>query len=429
LNVLIIGSGGREQAIANAFSRSKKTDRIIVAPGNAGIARHYSTITLPGFGDILSYCEQEQIGLVFIGPEIPIEAGLADYLRSCSIPVVGPSAKAARIETSKSFAKDLMQKYNIPTARGWIADNFETAVSIIDKSHFPIVLKADGLAAGKGVFIAGDRVEARRFLQDTMINGCFGSAGNSVLIEEFLEGWEVSLFVFCDGENFRTTLFSQDHKQLHDNDMGPNTGGMGAFAPVPNAEAYREEIEQKIIKPVLAALKSEGCPYQGVLYCGLMITAEGAKVIEFNCRFGDPETQALLPLLNSDFLDVCLHITQNKVDKLRLEWIEDSSVAVVLASDGYPGTYKKGLPIQIEPSIEDSVIYAGVDSGKEHGAMSLELITAGGRVLNILGRGKDLQQARSDAYSKVVLGQFDGMTFRKDIGLRKNEIPEPIRDL
>ncbi|MDD2332301.1 MAG: phosphoribosylamine--glycine ligase, partial [Candidatus Cloacimonetes bacterium] len=281
---------------------------------------------------------------------------------------------------------------------------------------FPLVHKADGLAAGKGVVIDKDKEQAEDFVHNTMENEIFSNAGTGLVIEEFLQGWEVSLFAFTDGVNFKTTLFSQDHKQAYDHDQGPNTGGMGAYAPVPEAEYYRQEIESKIIDPVLAALREEGCPYEGILYAGLMITKDGAKVIEFNCRFGDPETQVVLPLLETDFLDVCQAINNHKIDKLELKWKDSSCVCVVLASQGYPGTYEKGNEISIPVDIETRIIYAGVGNNQD------KLLSTGGRVLGVLGLGPELEEAIHDAYQNVSKVFFRGMTFRKDIGRRTNKL-------
>ncbi|MDP2172785.1 MAG: phosphoribosylamine--glycine ligase [Candidatus Cloacimonadaceae bacterium] len=415
MKVLIIGSGGREHALANAFAKSAQVTELIVAPGNPGIAIEHRCAPLKSNFEILSWCLENHPDIVFVGPEQPLSEGLADDLRENGIKCIGPSKAAARIETSKIFAKELMQKHGIPTAAYFKTDNYQIAKAYLAANkQYPIVLKADGLAAGKGVIIVQDKDAALHAL-DTLMPPHSETPKSGVVIEEFLLGWEVSLFAFTDGYDFQSTLFSQDHKQLFDHDLGPNTGGMGAFCPVPEAEPYREEIEDKIIRVVLAALREEGCPFQGVLYCGLMITAQGAKVIEFNCRFGDPETQALLPLLKTDLVDVCRAILDNDVKNLSLEWIDQSTVCVVLASRGYPGIYQSGFPITLNWKAMP-ICFGGVDSGGE------KLITKGGRVLSAIGTGSSLFEAREAAYKAADAIFFEGKTLRKDIGLRKNKL-------
>ncbi len=416
MKVLIIGSGGREHAIADAFSRSTKVDRIYVSPGNAGIAREFETVNLPSHPDVYNFCITQHIDLVFIGPEIPIEQGLSDYLRANGIPVFSPSRAAGRIESSKIFAKNLMHSAGIPTARYCVVTSYESACEAATDFGFPLVIKADGLAAGKGVLIVNSKAEALQVFRDLMLDKLLGNAGSELVLEEFLQGWEVSLFAITDGVNFQTMLFTQDHKQLQDHDLGPNTGGMGAYAPVPEAEIYRQDIEERIISPILEALRAEDCLYQGVLYCGLMITRDGPKVIEFNCRFGDPETQAVLPLLNTDFMDVCLAVAEAKVDQLKLCWKTDTAVCVVLASAGYPGKYNPGYIIEISGNPSTKVYFAGVESDGKN------LITKGGRVLNVVSMANDLSAARDVVYRDIQNIDFEGKTYRRDIGLRVNKI-------
>ncbi len=414
MNVLIIGSGGREHAIADAFSRSSKTQRIFVSPGNAGIEQYFHTVKLDSHSDILEFCIAQSIGLVFVGPETSIEQGLGDYLRLNNIAVVAPTKAAGRIESSKVFAKSLMQQYGIPTANFCIAHDVDSAIKCIEEFEYPIVIKADGLAAGKGVVIVEDYADAVSALNSMMQDKRLGDAANSIVLEEFMHGWEVSLFAFCDGTNFQTTIFSQDHKQLLDGDRGPNTGGMGAYAPVPEAEVYRKEIETSIIEPTLKALRDMGTPFEGVLYCGLMITKFGPKVVEFNCRLGDPETQAVLPLLKTDFYEVCRAIIEKKIKDLRLDWVHSHSICVVLASEGYPDSYNKGYEITIGEGISSKLFFAGVSM------MSDQIQTAGGRVLCLVSTGKDLQSARRTVYDDVSKLGYTGMIFRSDIGLRNN---------
>jgi len=412
LRVLIIGIGGREHALATAFAKSPKVSRVYVAPGNAGIAREYPVLPLRSNADILAYCLRDKPELVFIGPEAPLAEGLADILREAGIRCVGPSQAAARIETSKVFARELMRKYLIPGAGFHVVSSLSRAEEILSQSRFPLVIKADGLAAGKGVIIAHDLDAARDSVQSLLSTSA--AKENGILIEEFLQGWEVSLFAFTDSINYVTTIFSQDHKQLLDGDLGPNTGGMGAYAPVLEAEAWKEEIERSIIGPTLKALREEGCPFSGVLYCGLMITLDGPRVVEFNCRFGDPETQAILPLLGTDMVDVCDAILAGKVNTLDLKWREGSSVAVVLAASGYPGAYRKGDVIEIPSGLAGDIYYSGVAVEND------SLVTNGGRVLCVSSCAADLASAREQAYRDAELIHFAGKIYRRDISRRKN---------
>lgn len=412
MKVLILGSGGREHAIADAFGRSPQCPEIYVSPGNAGIKREFNCIDLPGEEQILKFCSEADIDLVFIGPEQPIAAGLSDYLREGGIKVFAPSQAAARLESSKAFAKSLMQKYQVPTARYALIRNLETAEQSIGDFSLPLVIKADGLAAGKGVLIARDRAEALYACQDFLEQNC-GSSG--VLIEEYLSGWEVSLFAFTDGIDYQTTLFAQDHKQLYDEDLGPNTGGMGAYAPVLEAEPYRKRIEQEILEPVLQAMQQECCPYTGVLYLGLMITEEGPKVIEFNCRLGDPEAQALLPLLKTDFVELCSAVSSAEVAKLSLEWEDSVCIAVVLAAPGYPGKYIQGIALDIA-ALHSKAYYGGVC------AQGQALVSNGGRILSLVQKSSSLALAREIVYHDIAQMAHKGLVFRKDIGLRENTL-------
>jgi len=409
LNILVIGSGGREHSLAECFAKSKKVAKVYVSPGNAGIAKYYECVKLPKQEDICDFCRQNTIDLVFIGPEQPIAEGLSDYLWEKGISVIAPSKFAGQLETSKIFAKDLMQKSKIPTARYQIARTVEQALELIENFGYPAVIKADGLAGGKGVIIVSDLNEA-----DDALNKITISA-RGVIVEEFLKGWEVSLFAFTDGVNFKTTLFAQDHKQLYDGDWGPNTGGMGAYAPVPEAEKYRSKIEKEIVEPTLKAMRDMGYPYKGILYCGLMITREGPKIVEYNCRLGDPEAQVILPLLETDLVDICQAILQGEINKIELKFSDKTALGVVLASGGYPLSYQKGFPL-IMPSTLSGIYFSGV-ADAENG-----LVTSGGRVLCAVGVGKDLNEAREEAYSKAQQITFENRIFRQDIGLRNNTL-------
>ena len=416
MKVLVIGSGGREHAVAEAFARSDAVSKVKVAPGNAGIARSFETLPLNNMEQQLQWCESNRPDLVFIGPEQPLEQGMADRLNQMGIPCVGPSRAAARIESSKIFAKRLMQKYNVPTAAFFHSYSLDEAMDYVaDSCPYPAVIKADYLAAGKGVIIVQNQAEAEDALLQLLANSS-ESSPKGVVIEEFLQGWEVSLFAVTDAVDYVTTLFSQDHKQLLDGDRGPNTGGMGAFAPVWEAEPWRSQIHQEIVEPILKAMREEGCPFAGFLYCGLMITSAGAKVVEFNCRLGDPEAQALLPLLDTDFYELCIAITQDRVCSLNLQWKDETCVAVILASDGYPGSYEKGMPITISSPHYNRVYYAGV--AQEDGT----LITNGGRVLCVSALGKDREAARHAAYNDINKINFANKRFRRDIAQRNNKL-------
>jgi len=407
LNILVIGSGGREHSIAECFAKSKQIKRVIVAPGNAGIALQYECANLQTQEEIYNFCVQNLIDLVFVGPEKPIADGLADYLNEKGVAVIAPVKFAAQLESSKIFAKNLMQEKGVPTAAFKIAKTIPQALEQIDYFGFPAVIKNDGLAGGKGVFVVKNPAEAQEALKK--IN--FSEKG--VVVEEFLQGWEVSLFAITDGWEFKTTIFAQDHKQLYAGDKGPNTGGMGAYAPVYEAEKYRKQIEEEIINPVLMAMRELGHLYKGILYCGLMITKEGPKVMEFNCRLGDPEAQVVLPLLETDFVEICQAILQGEINLVELKFKDKTALGVVLASEGYPFTYNKGFPLSL-PADLSGIYFSGVEKG-ENG-----LVTSGGRVLCAVGMGKDLNEAREEAYSKVQQITFENRIFRQDIGLRKN---------
>lgn len=413
MKVLVLGSGAREHAIAVKFAKSSSVEKVVVSPGNGGIERDFECIDLATFPEISEYVRANNIDLVFIGPEQALSEGIVDYLAQEGITAIGPSKAASRIESSKAFAKDLMQRYNVPTAKYQVFSDYEQALAYISKSDYPLVFKADGLAAGKGVVIVEDQASGQKELKEFMLDSKFGQAGDKLVIEEFLEGWETSVFAFCDGKNFVTTIFSMDHKQLEAGDKGPNTGGMGAIAPIIEAEKYRYDIEKDVFKPILKALSDSGCPFSGVLYCGLMITKEGPKVIEFNCRFGDPETQVVLPLLKTDFVEVCQAIADKSVNKLQLSWQDKFAINIVCASQGYPGKYEKNKVIEVHDIDKDSQIYyAGVK--KSEG----KLLTNGGRVLGITSLGYDRDELIHRAYSLVENIFFQGKVIRTDIGMR-----------
>ncbi|HKB85261.1 MAG TPA: phosphoribosylamine--glycine ligase [Ignavibacteriaceae bacterium] len=421
MNVLVLGSGGREHALAWRISKSKLLKNLFISPGNPGTAGIGKNVELePGKQNIAEFCKTNDIDLVVIGPEQPLVEGLADFLRSENIKVFGPDGKAAEIEGSKSFAKELMQKYSVPTAAYKEFDNTEYGdASVYLKDYkFPAVIKADGLAAGKGVIICNNFIEAENALKEIFVEKAFGGAGSKIIIEEFLEGEEASILAVTDGDDYVLLPSSQDHKRIGEGDTGKNTGGMGAYSPAPVITSrILNEIESKIIEPVLEGMKKEGRKFSGCLYAGLMITSEGPKVIEFNCRFGDPETQAVLPLVGGDFLKLLYSAASGKLDKKAVNFPGGTAVCVVAVSGGYPGSYKKGLEIlglEDTDTAELIVFHAGT-SRKEY-----RIITSGGRVLGVTAvlKENDLQKARTLAYGALSRIKFKDMYYRRDIGIK-----------
>ena len=421
MNVLVLGSGGREHALAWRISKSKLLKNLFISPGNPGTAGIGKNVELePGKQNIAEFCKTNDIDLVVIGPEQPLVEGLADFLRSENIKVFGPDGKAAEIEGSKSFAKELMQKYSVPTAAYKEFDNTEYGdASVYLKDYkFPAVIKADGLAAGKGVIICNNFIEAENALKEIFVEKAFGGAGSKIIIEEFLEGEEASILAVTDGDDYVLLPSSQDHKRIGEGDTGKNTGGMGAYSPAPVITSrILNEIESKIIEPVLEGMKKEGRKFSGCLYAGLMITSEGPKVIEFNCRFGDPETQAVLPLVGGDFLKLLYSAASGKLDKKAVNFPGGTAVCVVAVSGGYPGSYKKGLEIL---GLEDTdtaelIIFHAGTSRKED-----RILTSGGRVLGVTAvlKENDLQKARTLAYGALSRIKFKDMYYRRDIGIK-----------
>jgi phosphoribosylamine--glycine ligase len=410
--VLIIGSGAREHAIADAFKRSKNISQIFVSPGNDGIRKEFECLKLDSFEEIALFVEKNDIAYVFVGNEQPLSEGICDFLENRNIKVIGPSQKAARIESSKVFSKDLMRKYNIPTAKYEVFEDCEACCRYLEGSQFPIVLKADGLAAGKGVVIAQSLNEAQNAVNQLMKDKKFGEAGNKIVVEGFLTGEEASVFAFSDGKTFVSTIFAQDHKAVYDGDRGPNTGGMGAFAPVDKFIGLKEKVDSLIIKPTLEAMEKEGCPFKGVLFAGLMINKEKVDVIEFNCRLGDPETEVILPLLETDFDELCQSILNSSVANINLIWKDSYAETVVAASEGYPDVFEKGNEIKIEASISGNngkLFYAGV---KENNGC---LVNSGGRVLCTTGFGNSLKEAIEEAYAMLGKVTFSNKYNRSDI--------------
>ena len=418
MNILVIGSGGREHALYWKLSESPQTEQIYAIPGNPGMDAS-AAIALDDHAAILRFVKEHEIGLVVVGPEVPLMNGLVDELEAAGIRAFGPRANAAEIEGSKSFAKDLMKKYGIPTARYEVFTAAEPARAYIRQEGAPIVVKADGLAAGKGVIVAMTEQEALDAVDAIMEDHSFGDAGARVVIEEFMEGEEASLLAFTDGTTIRPMISAQDHKRAYDGDRGPNTGGMGTYAPAPvMTPEMTERAVEEILKPTIAAMAKEGRTYRGCLYLGLMVTADGPKVVEFNARFGDPETQVVLPLLDSDLVAIMCACADGTLADVPIRWKDGAAVCVVLASGGYPGHYEKGQEIHGLADAEAMgalVFHAGtaMKDGK--------LVTNGGRVLGVVGRGADISSAVDAAYAAAAKISFKDAYYRKDIAHRALE--------
>lgn len=422
MKILVVGGGGREHALCWKLSQSGLCEKLFALPGNPGIAEIAECIagvSVEDIDGIVKKAKELAVELVVVGPEIPLTLGLADALEKENVKVFGPKKNAAILEGSKSFSKNLMKKYNIPTAKYETFTDANAAREYIRKEGAPIVVKADGLAAGKGVTVAETVEDAIKAVDSIMVDETFGSAGASVVIEEFMEGEEASLLAFTDGETIIPMIPSQDHKRVFDGDKGANTGGMGSYAPAPvMTEELIKEATEKILTPTVEAMKKEGRIYKGCLYAGLMITKEGAKVVEFNARFGDPETQVVLPLLENDLVEVMLACAEGNLKNVSLSWKNEATVCVVVASKGYPGSYEKGKVIEGLDQAKDAghlVFHAGTNEkdGK--------IINAGGRVLNVVDMGKNIREARDKAYEGVALVKFDGAFSRKDIAHRALE--------
>jgi len=418
MNVLVIGSGGREHTLCWKIKQGADVKNIYCAPGNGGTAIDAVNVDLDvsEHGKVIDFCREKKIDLVVVGPEAPLAVGITDDLEKEGINVFGPSYAAARMESSKIFAKELMGRYNIPTAAFRIFDDFEKAEEYIKEKGVPIVVKAYGLAAGKGVIVAEKTEEAIDAARDMLVKRTFGSAGDKIIVEEFLTGEEASILVITDGENIIPLVSSQDHKRVYDGDQGPNTGGMGAYSPAPviSDDLYKKVIET-IVRPTIDGLKNEGIQYKGVLYVGLMIAEGVPKVLEYNVRFGDPETQVILPRMRSDLADLLLSAAKGDLSGKTVEWDERDCVCVVLASGGYPGSYENGKKITGIGEAEEEgavVFHAGTTMDKS------DLLTSGGRVLNVVGAGMGIKEAADNTYKSVEKIHFEGMHYRKDIGYR-----------
>ncbi|KIC42355.1 phosphoribosylamine--glycine ligase [Ruegeria sp. ANG-R] len=418
MNILILGSGGREHSLAWAVMQNPKCDRLIVAPGNAGIAQiaECAALDIENGGAVVSFAEENAIDFVIVGPEAPLAAGVADRLREAGVLVFGPSAAAARLEASKSFTKEICDASGAPTAAYARFTEAEPAKDYIRAQGAPIVVKADGLAAGKGVIVAMDAQTALDAIDD-MFGGAFGGAGAEVVIEEFMEGEEASLFVLCDGEDILSIGTAQDHKRVGEGDTGLNTGGMGAYSPAPVLSAEIEALAMdQIVRPTVAEMKRRGTPFQGVLYAGLMIRDGQPRLVEYNVRFGDPECQVLMMRLGAQAMDLMHAAAEGRLGETRVNWADDHALTVVMAAKGYPGPYEKGSVIEgLEGLAEDSrnmVFHAGTK------AADGKIQATGGRVLNVTARGDTLQDARDRAYAAVEAVDWPGGFYRRDIGWR-----------
>jgi len=415
MKVLVVGGGGREHALVWKLSQSPRVTEIYCAPGNAGIARlaacvHISAEDIPS---LLAFAREKAVDLTLVGPEAPLTAGIVDEFQAAGLKIFGPSRAAAEIEGSKVFAKDIMAKYNIPTARYAVFTDPAEASAYIQKTGVPCVLKADGLAAGKGVIIANDMQTALAAVRSIMVDRDFGEAGTRLVVEECLTGEEVSILAFTDGDTVVPMVSSQDHKRAFDNDQGPNTGGMGAYAPAPvyTPEVARRAMEE-ILVPMIRALKAEGRTYRGVIYAGLMVSGGEPKVLEFNVRFGDPEAQPVLSLLETDLVEIMEAVLENRLDQIEINWKPQASICVVLASGGYPGSYGKGKVIHGLHGVPGDIMVFHAGTADKDG----KIVTSGGRVLGVTASGPDISAAISKAYEAVGKIGFDGMHYRRDIG-------------
>ena len=421
MRILLIGGGGREHALAWKLVQSPNVEKLYAAPGNPGMALlnkcECINLNVDDLEGVADYAEEKSIDLTVVGPEAPLVAGLADVFKRRGLPVFGPSKAAAQLEGSKAFSKELMAKYNIPTAFFKICEDIETAKAYVEEKGAPIVVKADGLAAGKGVVVAMTKAEALEAIDEMMGDHKFGAAGARLVLEEYMEGEEASLLAFTDGKTVVPMIAAQDHKRVFDGDEGPNTGGMGTYAPAPvMTDILRLKATELILKPVVEAMAKEGTPYQGCLYAGLMIKGDSVKVVEFNCRFGDPETQVVLPLLDGDLAEIMLACATGTLDKAEVAWHDKAAVCVVMASGGYPESYEKGKKITGLAAAEEDkdvvVFHAGTKEADG------KIVTSGGRVLGVTAVDATIKAARDRAYAAVEKISFEKNFYRKDIAWR-----------
>ncbi len=427
MKILVVGSGGREHALVWKLRQSKKVEKIFCAPGNGGISLLAKCINIKAdnIKGLAEFATRNKINLTVVGPEQPLAMGIVDEFQKRKLKIFGPEKQAAQIESSKVFAKQFMQKYHIPSAPFKVFNAFAEAVGFCKSVAYPVVIKADGLASGKGVIIAENQEEANAAIENIMLKQSFGKAGEQIVIESFLKGQEISIMAITDGKTIIPLLSSQDHKQAYEGDKGPNTGGMGAYCPTMLVtDEMMEQIDDFILKPTINGLRNENIPYRGVLYCGLMITDNGIKVLEYNCRFGDPETQAVLPLLKTDLLEIITAVVDKKLQGLpKLEWRKGCAACVVMTSKGYPGKYTTGYPIYgLKKSWSNGnyIFHAGTRKDNNN------WLTAGGRVLGVTGIDADLKGALNNAYNLVKKIKYEGATYRRDIGFRAFKTEEAV---
>jgi phosphoribosylamine--glycine ligase len=418
MKVLVVGSGGREHAICWKFAQSPKVEKIYCAPSNDGISQVAQNVNIPveDFKGLADFVKENNIDFTFVGPEVPLSLGIVDYFKDNGLKIIGPSKDSARLESSKIYSKEFMNKYGIHTPQYNSFSNIESALKFLAnwQQNKKIVVKADGLAAGKGVYMCNDREDAINAVKQMMNEKALGNAGANVIIEDYIDGPELSYLIFIDGKTYSVMPASQDHKRINDNNEGPNTGGMGAYAPTPLAtDELNKKVEDTIIKKVIDGIKSEKLDYIGILYVGVIMNGSMPYVLEFNCRFGDPEAQAVLPLLDTDFVDICEAILNTNLADLKISWKRKFSVCVVLASGGYPGSFKKGFKVNGLENIKDAIVF--------HAGTKLEdgkFVTSGGRVLGVVSTSSDIKNAIDKVYSNVSMINFDGVHYRKDIAWR-----------
>ncbi|MBC8537411.1 phosphoribosylamine--glycine ligase [Christensenellaceae bacterium NSJ-63] len=418
MKILVVGGGGREHALIWKIAQNPRAEKIYCAPGNGGISQLAECVDIAAtdIEAMVAFAKEKAIDFVVVAPDDPLALGMVDAMEAAGIRAFGPNKAAAIIEASKAYSKELMKKYHIPTAEYEIFSDYNAAKEYVETCKIPVVLKADGLALGKGVLICKTREEARAGLKTIMEDKAFGSAGNTVVIEEFLEGPEVSVLTFCDGTTILPMESAQDHKRALDNDEGTNTGGMGTFCPTPKYTAeMRRRVEEEIIVPTMHALNKEGRKFKGVIFFGLMLTKDGPKLLEYNARFGDPEAQSVLFRMKNDLLTILEAVVDERLNEIQLEWEPGAAVCVVMASGGYPGSYEKGKEITGLEQVDEDVMVFHAGTKLEDGKFR----TAGGRVLGVTARGRDMEEAREKAYANVKKIHFDGAHYRTDIGIKK----------